>query len=159
MFGGSAASNIAERGRAAVASLAASMVLAVACASSGGAGWRADLEAVLSLGLQEVEHGTAVIVAIPASLDPSVVAAVSKLRRVVRRADVPRSEEYELPTGYFALEMVRIAGETAIFAGRLGPVPRQRPGLMIDACGTGFRISMERRGGRWFVGPVEIGKC
>jgi hypothetical protein len=135
------------------------MLLAVACASSGGADRRADLKAVLSLGLQEVEHGTRVVVAVPGSLDPSVAAAVSALRRVVRRADVPGSEEYDLPTGYFVLERVRIAGDTAIFAGRLGPVARQRPGLMIDACGTGFRISMARREGRWFVGPIEIKSC
>jgi hypothetical protein len=139
--------------------LAVSMLLAGACASSRGGARRADLEAVLSLGLQQVEHGTRVVVAIPPSLDPSVEAAVSKLRHVVRRADVPRSEEDELPTGYFVLETVRIAGDEAIFAGRLGPVPRRRPGLMIDNCGTGFRISMNRREGRWVVGPMEIEKC
>jgi hypothetical protein len=131
------------------------------CCATGGRGSSrdADLRSMLGVGLGEVERGTKVIVVLSPSLDAATRAAVSAVRSTVRRSDIPGSDQYDLPSGFFVLEQVELSGDAGLLVGRLGPVPRQRQGMLTDACGTGYRISMTRHEGRWTIGPVEVSVC
>ena len=120
---------------------------------------QSDLQSILSLGLGEVEHGMPVVLVLSESLDAATRAAASSLRSTVPRTDIPVSAEYKLPGGFFLLDQVQVSGDAGLFVGRLGPVPRQRPGILTDACGTGYRISMTRHAGQWTIGPIEMSVC
>jgi hypothetical protein len=83
-----------------------------------------------------------------------------RLRRCISPGEVPVSDDFTLPEGYFALKEFRVEGRSAVFSGRIGPVPRRKPGFLLDACGTGIEIHLFRRDdGKWEVGQTVIQQC
>jgi hypothetical protein len=142
--------------------LTAALVGALSCSSASAARMGDVLGAARDgLLILETQGGIQpVILVLPSGTDRKTKSVLCQMRRCLKPEDVPTSEMFVLPVGYFVLEEFRVQGDEAILAGRFGPIPRQRPGLRIDACGTGVRIPLARQPtGRWVAGPIRVDAC
>jgi len=116
-------------------------LLSPACASTRSPLDR-ELAGVADAGFRAV--GRPVVVVIRENETPEVRAAACHARHCKRERDVLPTPDGSLPGDYFVLKKLEVSGSAAVFGGLLGPIPPQKPGLRIDACGTTLEIRLVR---------------
>ena len=121
----------------------------------------ADFGDIAGASLKFVERTAPVTtIVLPANVDPRARAALKRLRPLIRPDQIPASDIYKLPTGYFVVETFDIdADGVASFEGQLGPV-RQVPELpATDDCGIRFSIPFALEGNDWASHTLKKSVC
>jgi hypothetical protein len=141
------------------ASLALTVVVALhgaSCASTIQVR-RQELLEVAKLGLAQVERARApvVIVAGP-HVTSEAVFTLKQLRNVITPGQVPETDRYRIPEGYFVLQQLSLRGAGASFVGTAGPSFKNHP----DSCGSTIDVSMQKGAdGVWRVASTSVTQC
>ena len=128
----------------------------VSCASAAQAR-RQDLLEVAQLGLAEIEsmRGPVIIVAGP-QVTSEERSTLSQLRSVITPGQVPESDRYRIPDGYFVLQQLSVRGTRASLVGIAGPWFKNHP----DSCGSTIDVSMRKAAdGVWRVASKSATQC
>ena len=119
-----------------------------------------DFSLVAAAALRLVERTAAVTTfVIDAGLDPRAVAALKRLRPVMRRNDVLPSAELALPDGYFVIENFSIEDDTAMFEGQLGPITRSAENRNLPGCGLRFSVAFYWQVTSWANHSYKVIDC
>ena len=139
------------------ATLLIAAVVSLGCASVRGNS-DADLVDVARVGLSHIErwHGPLVLVA-PTALPKHTRSLLASMRHTI--SAVPYSPDFILPESYFELSLLSVSGSSGSLSGWLGPSPRKKPGIITDACGTGYKLSLEKRPEGWVVASYSATNC
>jgi len=103
-----------------------------------------ELVEIATYSLKLIERiGPVTTFVVPANLDAQMRNALANLRPVIAVENMPSSEDYIQPKGYFLVQTFSMDETDAAFEGKLGPV--LKPGLpgYEDNCGTIFIIPFE----------------
>ena len=93
------------------------------------------------------------MVAKDGSAEYAMLAAVGAATPLSR---VARTDAYDLPPAHVRLDSVLVAGDSARVVAWLGPIRRQRPGIIMMGCGRGQRLTFVRNGaGAWVPGRYQ----
>lgn len=120
-----------------------------------------ELITVAELGLRLVEKGRPrVVLVFGDSIGPVAREVLRGARLNVPDYDMPQSDEWLIPSGFFVLEELRVTDDSAVFRGTLGPTPQLEREVKIAGCGVTFTISL-RRGtdGEWRVDRSTYRVC
>ena len=71
------------------------------------------------------------------------------VRGAVDQASVPKSEDWTLPAGYLVLQSLNIDASKGVAVALVGPVPASKPGVLLLACGTTYRLALEKSPSGW----------
>ena len=119
-----------------------------------------QLSAVFRVALTFITQSRgAVVVVLPTGLNERTRRAIRAVCDTIERKDVPETQDFSLPGGYFRLEDAAIDGDLARVAGVLGPVPKPKPGVIMLACGTGYYIDLRVDGTSWKITSVMYREC
>ena len=103
-------------------------------------------------------HGGAVeVIVIGPEIDEATAAVLKRSRAAIPLKEVPASPGLNLPARYFLLKSFQLGKDRGAMSGTLGPVPAPRPGLM--ACGTTFKLDLDRSSGTWQAKVAGITVC
>ena len=133
-------------------------ILLSGCASASRHAQRANLLAVCELGLAQVESGRGRLILVAGPHVPEEVAsALSTFRTVIPPEQIPASDQYVIPQGYFVMQQVSIRGAQASFVGTAGPHFKHHD----LSCGYTYDINLVRGAdGVWRISqPITISMC
>lgn len=120
----------------------------------------ADFGLIAAAALRLVERTAPVTtIVVDTALDPRALAALKRLRPLIRRSEVPRSAELALPAGYFVVENFAIDDDTAMFEGQLGPVTRSAENKNLPGCGLRFSMAFYWQVTSWANHSYKILDC
>lgn len=103
-----------------------------------------DFYSIASFALKAIERiGPVTTFVVPAKFDAYARGALAELRPVIELKDMPSSDQYSQPKGYFMVEVFSVNKSSAEFDGRLGPVARAGQPGSEDNCGTNFIMPFE----------------
>ena len=103
-----------------------------------------DFYSITRFALDGIERiGPVKTFVVPANLDAYARGALADLRPVIELKDMPSSDEYSQPEGYFLVQVFSVSESSAEFDGRLGPVVREGHPGSEDHCGTTFVMPFE----------------
>jgi hypothetical protein len=142
---------------ASLALTAAVALYGAACASAATRARREELLDVAKLGLAQIERARApVIIVIGPHVTAEALSTLKQLRKVITPGQVPETERYRIPEGYFVLQQLSLRGAGASFVGTAGPSFRNHP----DSCGSTIDVAMQRGpDGAWRVASVSVTQC
>jgi TPR repeat protein len=96
---------------------------------------------------------------VPADADEDLVIALTAVAKVVRRDEVPRSEKYTLPRGYFVVEAVHYENANGEVVGTAGPGALKGSLGTESDCGMHYSINFTLTDGKWENGTYKTKSC
>ena len=114
-----------------------------------------DLLVKAVLSAAEQQHRVSTIL-----IGPEVSEGIAREAARLRPTRRVRSSEIEgLLKGQLLLQGESTGPNLASLSGRLGPVPRPQPGVMLLSCGTGLTVVFERVGTEWQQRELQTLDC
>jgi hypothetical protein len=107
--------------------------------------------------VEQMSRTRSVVLVVPERIDSASRSVLCELRRCVRPAEVPATDLYLLPEGYFVIKEFRVNGNEGVLAGVLGPGLRPRMDREAPGSGTRYRVELARPYAEWVTGTVELG--
>jgi hypothetical protein len=101
-----------------------------------------------------------VVLVISSATPPELRRACVSLRQTISDYDLPGLDTFELPPGHLQPESLVITGDTGVFRGLLGPVPRPGTSAGRNACGTRHEVDLVRQpDGTWRSAGRRVQHC
>ena len=109
--------------------------------------------------LVEFHGGPVEVIVIGPSIDETTAAVLKRERAAIQLKEVPAGSGLKLPARHLLLNSFQLGPDRGSLSATLGPVPAPQPGLILLACGTNFRIDLDRSSGKWHVKVVGLTAC
>lgn len=117
-----------------------------------------DLVAAVSAVLKYVQHDGKPVKLVRGSSIGDAQWAVLGKTTLIAVAPHPDSEN-SLAAGEFRIDEIDMRSDSAHIAGVLGPIPKRKPGVILLACGTGYKLWVGREGSGWRVLDASLLVC
>ncbi len=121
----------------------------------------ATLVEALDVALLRVEfHGGAVeVIVIGPAIDEATASVLKRARGAIPLKEMPASPGLNLPAKYFLLKSFQLSNDRGALTGTLGPVFAPKPGVILMACGTTFKLDLDRSTGTWQAKVSSVIVC
>lgn len=103
--------------------------------------------------------GAITTIVVPAELDPRARAALKKIAKLVSPSQIPSSQDYLLPAGYFSLQTFSIEDGQSNIEGQLGPVTPSITAAGLPDCGKNYTVVFFLEGLDWVSHSYKITTC
>ncbi len=119
-----------------------------------------DFNSIAKASFKMIDPNGAITTAVvSASIDNRARAALKRILTVVDATQVPSSQVYKLPEGYFLVQKFSIADGEAILEGQLGPVTNTLTAANLPDCGKLYTVVYYLEAGDWVSHSYKVTTC